>query len=53
MITEIAPDVFRISTFIPEANLQFAQFLVRDDEPLLFHTGMSKSKKAKVKRASF
>jgi flavorubredoxin len=39
-ITEIAPDVFRISTFIPEANLQFAQFLVRDDEPLLFHTGM-------------
>jgi flavorubredoxin len=40
MITEIAPDIFRISTFIPEANLQFAQFLVRDDEPLLFHTGM-------------
>lgn len=39
-ITEIAPDIFRISTFIPEANLQFAQFLVRDDEPLLFHTGM-------------
>lgn len=40
-ITEIAPDIFRISTFIPEANLQFAQFLVRDDEPLLFHTGMN------------
>ena len=39
-ITEIAPDVFRISTFIPEANLGFTQFLVRDDEPLLFHTGM-------------
>jgi flavorubredoxin len=39
-ITEIAPDVFRISTFIPEANLQFVQFLVRDEEPLLFHTGM-------------
>jgi flavorubredoxin len=39
-ITEIAPDIFRISTFIPEANLQFAQFLVRDEEPLLFHTGM-------------
>jgi flavorubredoxin len=39
-ITEVAPDIFRISTFIPEANLQFAQFLVRDDEPLLFHTGM-------------
>jgi len=39
-VTEIAPDVFRISTFIPQFNLQFNQFLVRDDEPLLFHTGM-------------
>ena len=39
-ITEIAPDIYQISTFIPEANLQFNQFLVRDDQPLLFHTGM-------------
>lgn len=39
-ITEIAPDVFRLSLFVTEANLQFNQFLVRDDEPLLFHTGM-------------
>jgi len=39
-ITEIAPDVYRLSLFIPEANLQFNQFLVKDDEPLLFHTGM-------------
>jgi len=39
-ITEIAPDVFRISTLIPEFDLQFAQFLVRDEEPLLYHTGM-------------
>lgn len=39
-IDEIAPDVFRISTFFPDFDLQFAQFLVRDDEPLLFHTGM-------------
>jgi len=39
-ITEIAPDVFRLSLYIPEADLQFNQFLVRDDEPLLFHTGM-------------
>ena len=39
-ITEIAPDVFKMSTFIPEANLQFNQFLVRDEEPLLYHTGM-------------
>jgi len=39
-VTEIAPDVFRISTFIPEIDLQFSQFLINDDEPLLFHTGM-------------
>ncbi len=39
-ITEIAPDFYRISTFIPDINLQFNQFLVKDDEPLLFHTGM-------------
>jgi hypothetical protein len=39
-ITEIAPDMYRICTFVPEVNLQFNQFLVRDDEPLLFHTGM-------------
>ena len=39
-VTEIAPDVYRISTFIPEADLQFNQFLIADAEPVLFHTGM-------------
>lgn len=39
-VDEIAPDVFRISTFVPDFNLQFNQFLVRDEEPLLYHTGM-------------
>ena len=39
-ISEIAPDTFRINTFIPDFNLGFSQFLVRDDEPLLYHTGM-------------
>jgi flavorubredoxin len=39
-IAEIAPDMFRISTIVPEGNLQFNQFLVRDEQPLLFHTGM-------------
>ena len=39
-IKEIAPDVYRISTYISDFNLQFNQFLVNDDEPLLFHTGM-------------
>jgi flavorubredoxin len=41
-IDEIAPDIYRICTFVPEINLQFAQFLVRDEQPLLFHTGMKK-----------
>jgi len=39
-VTEVAPDVYRINTFIPEIQLGFSQFLVDDDEPLLFHTGM-------------
>jgi flavorubredoxin len=39
-ITEIAPDIYRISTFIPDGNLQFNQFLVHDEQPLLYHTGM-------------
>lgn len=38
-ITEVAPDLFRITTFLEPFNLQFSQFLVRDDQPLLFHTG--------------
>ena len=38
-VTEIAPDTYRISVFVPEFNLQFNHFLVKDDEPLLFHTG--------------
>lgn len=38
-VSEIAPDVYRIATFVPEFDLQFNQFLVRDEEPLLFHTG--------------
>ena len=39
-VDEIAPDKFRLSLFVPEMNIQFNQFLVKDDEPLLFHTGM-------------
>jgi flavorubredoxin len=39
-IDEIAPDIFRISTYVSDFNIQFNQFLVRDDEPLLFETGM-------------
>jgi len=39
-ITEIAPDLYRISVLVSELNLQFNHFLIRDEEPLLFHTGM-------------
>ena len=38
-IDEVAPSIFRLSTFIPDANFMFNQFLVVDEEPLLFHTG--------------
>ena len=39
-VTEIAPDVFRLSTFASDYGIQFNQFLVRDDEPFLMHTGL-------------
>jgi flavorubredoxin len=39
-VTEIAPDVYRICVLYPEINLQFNHFLIKDDEPLLFHTGL-------------
>jgi flavorubredoxin len=39
-VTEIAPDVYRITVFFSAINLQFNHFLVKDDEPLLFHTGL-------------
>lgn len=39
-VTEIAPDVYRISIYVPEFDLQFNHFLIKDDEPLLYHTGL-------------
>jgi flavorubredoxin len=39
-VTEIAPDVYRISTYAQWADLQFNHFLIKDEEPLLFHTGL-------------
>jgi flavorubredoxin len=45
-VTEIADGIFRISTFVPDmappAGFVFNQFLIRGDEPLLFHTGPRK-----------
>ncbi len=39
-ITEIAPDVYRISILHEAIGLQFNHFLVKDDEPLLYHAGL-------------
>jgi flavorubredoxin len=43
-IHEIAPGIYRLSTFVPDiappAGFTFNQFLVLGDEPLLFHTGL-------------
>jgi len=39
-VTEIAPDIYRISIYAPRGDVQFNHFLVKDDEPLLFHTGL-------------
>ena len=41
-VDEIAPGIYRMSTFVSEigpTGFTFNQFLLDDDEPLLFHTG--------------
>jgi flavorubredoxin len=41
-VDEIAPRIYRLSTFVPDigpTGFTFNQFLLDDDEPLLFHTG--------------
>jgi flavorubredoxin len=39
-IDEIAPNVYRISVYVPDYNMQFNHFLIKDDEPMLYHAGM-------------
>jgi flavorubredoxin len=39
-IHEIAPDLFRLSIYVPNSDMQFNHFLVRDEEPLLFHADL-------------
>jgi flavorubredoxin len=39
-VSEVAPDVYRISVFVKDFNLQFNHFLIKDDEPMLYHAGM-------------
>src|SRR5690349_841711 len=41
-IDEIAPDLFRLSVYVPDFDMQFNHFLVRDEEPLLFHAGFKR-----------
>jgi flavorubredoxin len=44
-IDEIAAGIFRLSTYVPEigpTGLTFNSFLIRGEEPLLFHTGLRK-----------
>jgi flavorubredoxin len=38
-VDEIADGVYRLSTYVPEADFMFNQFVVDADEPLLFHCG--------------
>ena len=40
VITEVASDLYRLSVYVPEFHLQFNSFLVKDEEPLLFHAGL-------------
>jgi hypothetical protein len=39
-IYENAPDLFRLSIYVPDFDMQFNHFLVRDEEPFLFHAGL-------------
>jgi flavorubredoxin len=39
-VSAIARIRIRLSTHVPEAGLQYNQFLARDEQPLLLHTGM-------------
>jgi flavorubredoxin len=42
-IDEVADRIYRFSTFVPDigpTGFTFNQYLIVDDEPLLFHTGM-------------
>jgi len=41
-IHEISPELFRLSVYVPDFDMQFNHFLVRDEEPLLFHTGFKR-----------
>jgi flavorubredoxin len=39
-IDEVGDGIYRIATYVPDANLSFNQILIDADEPMLFHLGM-------------
>jgi len=48
-VDEIAPRVFRLSTWTPDITDQgftFNQFLLTGEQPFLFHCGMRSSRRA-------
>ncbi|MGZ8766310.1 MAG: oxygen-binding di-iron domain-containing protein [Acidimicrobiia bacterium] len=38
-VTEIADGIHQFTTYVPDADFSFNQYLVTGEEPLLFHTG--------------
>ena len=40
VVNEIGPDLYRLSIYVPDFNLQFNHFLIKDEEPLLYHAGL-------------
>jgi len=39
-MTEIAPDIYRLSTYLSDADFMYNQFVIDAEEPLLFHCGL-------------
>jgi len=39
-VAEIGPDLYRLSIYAPEFDLQFNHFLLDDEQPLLYHAGL-------------
>jgi flavorubredoxin len=42
-VTEIAPQVYRLSTYLPDFRIAINQFLIKDTEPFLFHTAFKET----------
>ena len=41
-INEISEDVYRITIYVKYYDIQFNHYLIKDDEPLLYHAGMKR-----------